>query len=678
MKDQPHRLASTTRHFAGAAITRSRPLKFKFNGQQFSAFEGDTVLSALVACGYDGAGLRGGWPMALSPRHAPPIYPGSHDANASKALPMERTPVTAGAHYLTFGTGGLSQVGAAIGRLRGTSSLGLDLDNPGTMHRPWLGNEPEANIDMDVVIVGGGVAGLTGAIAAAKGGKRVTLVEANWHLGGYARLFGSQEGQETPDQSIKRLVAAVAQDHTITVMLGTQAIAARPGVVRVHSVFLTRGEVVARTLDLCAPRIVLATGVIERLPIFSGNRLPGVWTSLDSYSLAEQFGVWPGKTALLATGGNIAYRLGTLATDAGVAVSRILDARVDPQSRFVEFAKAYGITMAVGTMAGEAKPGPKNRGISVIAQPAAKLAAQPGQPLTTDRLVLSGGWQPDLSLWHMAGGASHWSVTNARLEPDLESLKGVALAGSAAGYLSHHACVLSGKAAVAQVFNRRRINVEERLIDPIYETPDVPTPIAKQSFETAAPAFLDGGQSLIERPEPKPSRWPVWLPMLRRAPAWSLADAPQPLALGDIAAGTQLGAIPPDSAGIVAQERVALIAIASPLKHTAEPARTESKLTKLRYLAGRFGQNSLTCQIAPLEQRWLETGALIYGDADEADPFKAIGVVVRGGSEGVSAMLARQTDFGKTVYVREDNRSFPVRVAGEASGAALGSSAGPP
>ncbi|HEY0034480.1 MAG TPA: hypothetical protein VGB81_14555, partial [Devosia sp.] len=283
-----------------------------------------------------------------------------------------------------------------------------------------------------------------------------------------------------------------------------------------------------------------------------------------------------------------------------------------------------------------------------------------------------------LSLWHMAGGASHWSVTNARLEPDLESLKGVALAGSAAGYLSHHACVLSGKAAVAQVFNRRRINVEERLIDPIYETPDVPTPIAKQSFETAAPAFLDGGQSLIERPEPKPSRWPVWLPMLRRAPAWSLADAPQPLALGDIAAGTQLGAIPPDSAGIVAQERVALIAIASPLKHTAEPARTESKLTKLRYLAGRFGQNSLTCQIAPLEQRRLETGALIYGDADEADPFKAIGVVVRGGSEGVSAMLARQTDFGKTVYVREDNRSFPVRVAGEASGAALGSSAGPP
>lgn len=682
MKDQPHRLPAGIRHFAGAAITRSRPIRFKLNGQVIPAFEGDTVLSAVLANGFDTLGLRAGMPIALTYRHAPPIFPGAHAGDPLKALPMERTPVTPGAQYETIAAGGFSRVGAAVSRLRGTRSLGLDLDNPSAMHRPWLQAKPDASIDTDVVIVGGGIAGMTAAIAASKAKQKVTLIEAGGQLGGYARLFGSQDGQETPDQSITRLFEAIAQDHTITVMLGTEALALRPGVVRAHSVGITNGEVRARICDFVAPRVVLATGCVERLPIFPGNRQPGVGTSLESYGLAHAFGVWPGRSTLFATAGNIAYRLAMLASDAGISVTRILDARTDPQSRFVEFAKAYGITMAPGTIVGEVSTAAKGRGLSVAPQWALQQTLQPHAPLQADRVVLCGGWQPDLTLWHMAGGASRWNDATTRLEPESEGPKGVALAGSAAGYLSHHACLQSGKSAVAQLLGRRRITVEERLVDPIYETPDTAPSVAKQIARTAAPAFLDGGTSYIERPELGPTRWLDRLPFGKRKPAWSLADMAQPLALGDIAAGTQLGAIPAESAGIVAQERVALVAVKTPKAQPAETSPPETRAGLPAYLGGRFGDRSVIRSVAPQEPRRLQTGALIYADVDQSDPFRAIGVLMRGGDEGALALLASGSGSGTAAFVREDNRSFPIRIleqqVSQDLAPALGSSAGSP
>ena len=663
MKEQPYRLASDARHFAGTAISRNRPLKFKLNGQTISGFAGDTVLSAVLASGYDAAGLRSGPPIGLTQRHAPPIFPSAHHRDPARALPMERTPATDGADYLTPGASRISKLGLAMSRLRGSRSLGLNLDVPATMQRPWLHGGAEIGPEADMVIVGGGISGMTAAVAAAKAGLGVILVEASLHLGGHARLFGSQEGEETPDQSIMRLVAAIAQDQTIVVMPGTQAIAARPGAVRVHAVTVIDGKPVARTQDLHAPHIVLATGVIERLPIFAGNRLPGVTTTLEAYGLASQFGVWPGKTALLATVTNAAYRLAMLAADGGVEVSRIIDGRPAPQSRFIEFAKAYGITMAAGTIPGAATLAAKQRQISLTPQSAFHHLPQAEPALVADRIILCGGWQPDLTLWHMAGGESSWNEGTRRLDPVLGGPPGMALAGSAAGYLSGHACLKSGKDAVAQALSRRRRIVEERLIHPMYETPDGPTPIAANAQADAAPAFLDSGQSYIERPEQQRVRWPGWLPFVKSTQAWSLADMPQPLAIADIAAGTQLGTIPAQSAGIVAQERVALIPIATGPRTTATAPDTSHYLVP-GYLAGRFGTGSITCAIAPLEKRRLEVGALVYADADENCPFKAIGVVVRVGDSGAAALFAASAQSAPTTYVREDSRSIAVSVIG--------------
>ncbi len=659
MKEQPNRLDSRARHFAGHAIIRSRPIHFRLNGRTMSGFEGDTVLSAALASGYDTAGIRGGWPLALSARHAPPIVPIAQRHDLTHALPMERTPATNGAQYATLGAGSFSHLSAAVARFKPARSLGLDLDDPGAMHQPWLDGTAEPGPDADMVVIGGGIAGMTAALASAKAGLRVTMVEASLALGGYARLFGAQEGEEAPDQSIARLVTAIAQDHTISVMLGTRAIAARPGSVRVHAVSLVHGVPTGRTLDLHPRFIIIATGVIERLPIFAGNRLPGVSSNLENYHFAEQFGVWPGKSAVFTTVANTSYRLAMLASDAGIQVSRIMDGRAQPQSRFIEFAKAYGITMAVATLTGEAKPAPKSRGLSVTPQSSLNSAAPAEAPLLTDGLVVCGGWQPELTLWHMAGGESRWSA-QGKLEPILKGPTGVALAGSAAGFLSGYACLRSGKAAVAQVLNRRSIPVDERLIDPIYETPDDPTPFVRVNEDASAPAYLDVGQSYIERPQQKRSRWPAWVPFGRTSSAWSLADMPRTLALADIAAGTQLGAIPAESAGIVAQERVALIAI--PVAEAAEPRADQPSQGMPSYLLGRYGDDPAERAIAAMDGRRLEVGALIYADADQTDPLRSIGVVMRIKDGQTLALLASATAANASAFVREGSRAIPIRI----------------
>ncbi|MGB3336846.1 MAG: FAD-dependent oxidoreductase [Devosia sp.] len=657
MKSQPARLGTNSQHhLQGSAIDRTRPLRFRLDGRLVSALAGDTVLSALLASGIDAVGRRDGAPLALSTRHAPTIAFAALAGDHQRALPIERTPATDGAEYVTTAQ---KLGGNPIARLlrRGGRSLNIDLDRADALARPWLGSPAEAGPEADLIVVGGGLAGLAAASAAAKRGLRVILAEATPMLGGKARLFGTQEGEETPDQAIARLTTAVARADAITVLTAAEAFALRQGVVRLHQVELLDGTPTGRVIDIRAPHIVLATGSMERLPIFPGNRLPGVTGAMEAFEMARLYGVWPSGSTLVATASSPAYRLAMLATDAGITVPRIIDARPRPQSRFIEFSKAYGITLAAGTIIAAASPAPKDRGLVIAPQLAMSGYVRSEPTLTVDRLVACGGWQADLTLWHMAGGESTWNAVTARLDAR-NGPPGIALAGSAAGWFSSGACIASGADAVDMLLGRQRRPVEDRLIDPIYETPDAPTPVGDEPDETAPAAYLDGGWRHIERPRLVASRWPTWLPFMPRRPGWSLAATPRPLDIADIAAGVQLGAIPAASAGIVAQERVAMVVIES---GENEPPRQPSLPLPLPppYLAGRYAGAALWL-VAPDEARVLDIGALIYANADHTDPLAAIGVIVRI-AEGNAIALVTGSE-GQAASVRETGRAVGIRL----------------
>jgi sarcosine oxidase subunit alpha len=657
MKGQPNRLGTDRQHsLQGSAIDRTKPLQFRLDGRLISGFAGDTVLSAVLASGIDAVGRRAGAMLALSSRHAPTISFAALAGDRQRALPMERTPATDGADFVTTAKKARGNPVTRLLRRHGRA-LDIDLDRADALVRPWLGSPAAAGPAADLVVVGGGVTGMSAALAGAKRGLRVVLAEAMPLLGGKARLFGTQEGEETPDEAIARLTAAVAKSDAITVLTSAEAFALRPGVVRLHQVEMLDGTPIGRVIDIRASRIILATGALERLPLFPGNRLPGVIGTLEAFELAQLYGVWPGATALVATSSSPAYRLAMLATDAGITVPRIVDSRPHPQSRFIEFSKAYGITLAAGTIVASVTAPSRGGGLVATPQLAMEGFSRVEPALAVDRLVVCGGWQPDLALWHMAGGESAWNETGARLEPR-NGPPGIVLAGSAAGWLSRSACLASGTDAVDVLLGRQRRLVEDRLIDPIYETPDAPAPIGDAPDEAAQPAFLDGGWRHIERPRHVKSRWPAWLPFAPKPAGWSLADTPQPLDIADIAAGVQLGAIPAASAGIVAQERVAMVAVDSDEGDDIGGSTAPLPLPPT-WLAGRYDGATLWI-VAPDDARMLDVGALIHADADATDPLKAIGVVVRIVDGKAVALVAGSA--GQSASAREPGRAVGIRL----------------
>lgn len=657
MKGQPNRLGTDRQHhLQGSAIDRDVPLQFRLDGRTISGFAGDTVLSALLAAGIDTMGQRDGANLSISSRHAPTISFAALATDHQRALPMERTPATDGADYVTTAR---KLGGNPLARLlrRGGRSLSIDLDRPDALARPWLGSPAETGPEADLVVVGGGVAGLSAALAAAKRGLRVVLAEATPLLGGKSRLFGTQEGEETPDQAVARLSTAIAKSDAITVLTSAEAFALRLGVVRLHQVEMLDGTPTGRVIDIRAPHIVLATGALERLPVFPGNRLPGVSGALEAFEMAHLHGVWPGQSTLIATSSSPPYRLAMLASDAGIDVPRIIDARTQPQSRFIEFSRAYGITQAAGTIVAAAIAAPKGSGLVVTPRLSMDGYARAEPPLPVDRLVVCGGWQPDLTLWHMAGGESAWNATSARLEAR-GGPAGIALAGSAAGWFSRSGCLASGSDAVDVLLGRQRRAVEDRLIDPIYETPDAPAPVGDEPDEATPPAYLDGGWRHIERPRTVASRWPAWLPFAPKPAGWSLADTPQPLDIADIAAGVQLGAIPAVSAGIVAQERVAMVVIESVDDADAKSSPAAPSLPP-PYLAGRHAGAALWV-VAPDEPRLLGVGALIQANADQTDPLSAIGTVVKIIDGKAIALVAGGE--GQLASVHEAGRAIGIRL----------------
>lgn len=655
MKSQINRLpAETGKGFAGAAIDRGRPLRFRLDGRIVSGFAGDTVLSAALASGIDTLGLGQSSPIGLTPRANPAISHASLVNDPQRALPMARTPAVDGADMVTLGTGARN----ALARLfQPGRSLGLPLDRAHALDRPWRSIAGAPENAADLVVIGGGVAGMAAALAGARAGLATVLIEANPHIGGQSGLFGTQEGEDSPEDSMARLAAEIAASDAITLLAATRVFAIRPGMVRAHRVEMVNGAAHGSVIDIAARHIVIATGALERLPLFAGNRLPGVIGTLDAYELAARYGIWPGRSAVFATSSNFAYRLAMLASDAGIAITRILDSRPQPASRFIEFSRAYGIVQSPGTI-------PAETGIARAGGTLAVHLDRPDtEPIVTERLLACGGWQPDLTLWHVAGGASQWHHGHGRLEA-LGQRDGIVLAGSAAGYFTRRAAIQSGADAIDQLLGRQRRPVDDPIIDPLYESPDAGPGMAAPRTR-AVPTFLDGGVGLLPRPLPSARRWPFGPRRKRIADLTALSEAPQPLTICDVAAGVALGLIPHEAAGIVAQERVALVPLSEEQDEAdpgpiSPPADTEIPA----YLRGRFGPGAVVVRLLPGEPRVLQTGAMIFRSSDISHPLKAIGVVLRQADSGTIALVtADARRAGLPVSVRDRGQAIAARIA---------------
>lgn len=135
--------------------------------------------------------------------------------------------------------------------------------------------------DVDVLIVGGGVAGCSCALGVAAATSSVVLLDDQSALGGHARFDPRGDGMRLSAQ----LVGAVVSNDRIDVRLGRMAVSYDAGVVAATT---------TDKVEKYRPRVlVLATGGYDYIPPFDGNDLFGVFGQRAILRLLVEWGVTP-------------------------------------------------------------------------------------------------------------------------------------------------------------------------------------------------------------------------------------------------------------------------------------------------------------------------------------------------------------------------------------------------
>lgn len=182
----------------------------------------------------------------------------------------------------------------------------------------------------DVLVIGGGPGGLGAAIEAAKMGARVTLADENPRMGGQLykqihKFFGSEAHYAGVRgfEIAKRLIEE-AERAGVRLLPETRALGLLDG--GEVALLEVSGANNARQWSMKAKSIVLATGAKENAVPFPGWTLPGVMTAGAAQTLANIYGVLPGKRILILGSGNVGLIVGYQLMQAGAQVEGIVEA----------------------------------------------------------------------------------------------------------------------------------------------------------------------------------------------------------------------------------------------------------------------------------------------------------------------------------------------------------------
>lgn len=193
-----------------------------------------------------------------------------------------------------------------IRRATGTGTLPLGVERSHT---------PTRHDRVDVLVIGGGVAGLSAAAAARANGGRVVLADEG--------VPGERLAPGPDRETVDRLLGE-AREAGVEVVERHTAI----GIYEGPSVPLVGPD---ELVEVEAGRVIVATGALEAHGVFPGNDLPGVWLGRGAARLAGVHGVKPGERAVVVGETDEAARHVDVLLAAGLKVAavrgRVLEAR---------------------------------------------------------------------------------------------------------------------------------------------------------------------------------------------------------------------------------------------------------------------------------------------------------------------------------------------------------------
>jgi len=469
----------------GRLIDRMKPLDFTFNGKTMKGFEGDTLASALLA---NGQTLVGRSFKYHRPRGI--VASGAEEPNAlvnlgqgARLEPNQRTTTT----ELFAGLAATSQnhwpslefdVGVVNNSLSRFMPAGFyyktfihprpawkHLFEPIIRQSAGLGKAPkDRDADRyeqlyafcDVLVAGGGIAGLQAALTAARAGARVIVTEQTPHWGGRAVVDGAEIDGMTAENWVTFALQALEKMDNVTLRSRTMVAG-----VYDHGYVLAEeriadhspgdGRPKKRLWRIRAGKIIAATGAIERPIAFAGNDIPGVMLASAVRDYVVNYGVSPGDRTVIVTNNDDAYRTALALHSAGLSVAAVVDARAQVDGELPRQVKALGVEVHTGKAIAKVKGGKRVTGVQIC------LQAGEGSPLSEiacDCVAMSGGWSPVVHLWSHCGGKLVWDEAAAMFRPDVTrpptgaAGQGfVATAGSASGHLTTGAVLADAHAA---------------------------------------------------------------------------------------------------------------------------------------------------------------------------------------------------------------------------------------
>ncbi len=455
---------------AGLLLDRTEPIAFSFEGKRYQGFRGDTVASALAANGvavlsrsfkyhrprgiHSLSGLDANTLVQVGPgpnrfAEREPLaadlavrgqnYWGTlrHDRLAALGLLHRFFP--AGFYYKAFYKPRWTWPlwARMIRRIAGLGSVDTEAAH-GYFDKQYL--------FCDVLVVGGGAAGLAAAVQAAEAGAEVVLADENTKLGG-ALLHGRFDGGGLRAAEARAgLVGAVEAAERVSAMTGTACL----GWYADNWLPLVRGN---RLYKLRAKALVVATGSHDQPLVFRNNDLPGVMLSSAAQRLVKLYGVKPGRRAVVATVNDEGYGAALDLLDAGVEVAALVDLRMDaPRTALGDTLAARRVPVHAGAAPWEAVPQRKGPGIARVR--VAKIVedgvcAPSVDSFTCDLLVVSGGRTPAAALLRQAGAS--FAYDSERHTVSVAGLpSGVFAAGGVAGVSGLDAAIADGRRAGRQ------------------------------------------------------------------------------------------------------------------------------------------------------------------------------------------------------------------------------------
>ena len=433
----------------GRGRLASRTARFSFDGKSYTGLSGDTLASALLANGVHLVGrsfkyhrprgiLSAGAeePNALvsverdAARRTPNVratvqelYEGlsAHSQNRWPSLEFDvgaindvASPMfSAGFYYKTFMWPKAAWKSLYEPFIRSAAGLGV------APHLPDPDHYASRYAHCEVLVLGGGAAGIAAALAAAETGVRVILCDEQADLGGAMRYeAGAQIDGHDGWAWAQASVAKLAAMDNVTVLPRTTAF----GYYAQNFVGLAervtehladpKGLPRERLWQVRAKRVILATGAIERHMVFADNDRPGVMLASAARTYLNHYGVAVGRNVGVYTANDSAYAAALDLKKAGVEIAAIVDLRDNPTGPLVDEARSLGIDIHHGR--GVVGVGGKLRVSSMTVQPKGGGAVR---TVPVDALLVSSGWTPSVHLFSQSRGKVVFDDATKRFLP---------------------------------------------------------------------------------------------------------------------------------------------------------------------------------------------------------------------------------------------------------------------